>query len=224
MTSSNNKGTKKAKDAQQQASALPAPPAAPQFPIVGIGASAGGLKAFESFFSGLPKDADPGMAFVLVQHLAPDHTSILVELVSRFTHLSVCNIEDGMTVKINRVYIIPPNYDLALLGGRLQLLQPSMPHGQRLTVDYFFRSLAQDQRENTIGIVLSGTGSDGTLGIRAIKGEGGLVMAQALESCEFDGMPRSAIATGLVDYELPPSEMPAQLIAYVARAMGKLQS
>ena len=193
------------------------------FPIVGIGASAGGLKAFEAFFSGLPEGVDPGMAFVLVQHLAPDHVSILADLIKHFTHMPVCDVRDGMTVKINTVCIIPPNYDMALLGGRLQLLKPAMPHGQRLPIDFFFRSLAQDQREKAIGIVLSGTGSDGTLGVRAIKGEGGLVMAQAPDSCEFDGMPRSAIATGLVDYELAPAEMPAKLIAYTALALAKFK-
>ena len=194
-----------------------------EFPIVGIGASAGGLKAFEAFFSGLPEGVDPGMAFVLVQHLAPDHVSILADLIKHFTHMPVCDVRDGMTVKINTVCIIPPNYDMALLGGRLQLLKPAMPHGQRLPIDFFFRSLAQDQREKAIGIVLSGTGSDGTLGVRAIKGEGGLVMAQAPDSCEFDGMPRSAIATGLVDYELAPAEMPAKLIAYTALALAKFK-
>ena len=110
---------------------------------------------------------------------------------------------------------------MAFLNGTLQLLEPAAPRGQRLPIDFFFRSLAQDQHERAIGIVLSGTGSDGTLGVRAIKGEGGMVMAQSPESTEFDGMPRSAIATGLVDYELPPAEMPAQLIAYVAHAFGK---
>jgi hypothetical protein len=108
-----------------------------------------------------------------------------------------------------------------LFNGTLQLLEPASPRGQRLPIDFFFRSLAQDQHERAIGIVLSGTGSDGTLGMRAIKGEGGMVMAQNPESTEYDGMPRSAIATGLVDYELPPAEMPAQLIAYAAHAFGK---
>ncbi len=192
------------------------------FPIVGIGASAGGLAAFEAFFSGMPADTDPGMAFVLVQHLAPDHKSILTDLIRRYTRMQVFEVEDGMVVQPNCAYIIPPNRDMAFLNGTLQLLEPSAPRGQRLPIDFFFRSLAQDQRERAIGIVLSGTGSDGTLGVRAIKGEGGMVMAQNPESTEYDGMPRSAIATGLVDYELPPAEMPAQLMAYVAHAFGKL--
>jgi len=190
------------------------------FPIVGIGASAGGLAAFEAFFSGMPADEDPGMAFVLVQHLAPDHKSILTDLIRRSTRMQVFEVEDGMTVRPNCAYIIPPNRDMAFLAGTLQLMEPSAPRGQRLPIDFFFRSLAQDQRERAICIVLSGTGSDGTLGVRAIKGEGGMAMVQSPDTTEYDGMPRSAIATGLVDYELPPSEMPAQLMAYVARAFS----
>ncbi|MDZ7698126.1 MAG: chemotaxis protein CheB [Deltaproteobacteria bacterium] len=191
------------------------------FPVVGIGASAGGLSAFEAFFSGMPADADPNMAFVLVQHLAPDHKSILTDLIRRYTRMQVFEVEDGMVVRPNYAYIIPPGRDMAFLNGSLQLLEPAAPRGQRLPIDFFFRSLAQDQRERAIAIVLSGTGSDGTMGVRAVKGEGGMVMAQNPASTEYDGMPRSAIATGLVDYELPPAEMPAQLIAYAAHAFGK---
>ena len=191
------------------------------FPIVGIGASAGGLAAFEAFFSGMPPDADPGMAFVLVQHLAPDHSSILAELIQRSTRMKVFEVVDGMAVQMNCTYIIPPNCDMAFLNGTLQLLKPAAPRGHRLPIDFLFRSLAQDQRERAIGIVLSGTGSDGTLGVRAIKAEGGMVMVQNPDSCEFDGMPRSALATGLVDYDPAPAEMPAQLMAYVAHAFGR---
>ena len=191
-------------------------------PIVGIGASAGGLAAFEAFFSGMPADAEPGMAFVLVQHLAPNHKSILSDLVKRYTKMKVFEVEDGMVVEPNCAYIIPPNRDMAFVNGTLQLLEPVATRGLRLPIDFFFRSLAQDQHERAIGIVLSGTGGDGTLGARAIKGEGGLVMAQTPESTEHDGMPRSVIATGLVDYVLPPAEMPAQLIAFATRAFGNL--
>ena len=191
------------------------------FPIVGIGASAGGLAAFEAFFSGMPADTDPGMAFVLVQHLAPDHKSILTDLIRRYTRMQVFEVEDGMVVQPNCAYIIPPNRDMAFLNGALQLMEPAAPRGQRLPIDFFFRSLAQDQHERAICIVLSGTGSDGTLGVRAIKGEGGMAMAQNPASTEYDGMPRSAIATGLVDYELPPAEMATQLIAYAAHAFGR---
>ncbi|MCX5975408.1 MAG: PAS domain-containing protein [Coprothermobacterota bacterium] len=191
------------------------------FPIVGIGASAGGLAAFEAFFSGMPADTDPGMAFVLVQHLAPDHKSILTDLIRRYTRMQVFEVEDGMAVRPNCAYIIPPNRDMAFLNGTLQLMEPSAPRGQRLPIDFFFRSLAQDQHERAICIVLSGTGSDGTQGVRAIKSEGGMVMVQNPASTEYDGMPRSAIGTGLVDYELPAAEMPAQLIAYAAHAFSK---
>ena len=192
------------------------------FPIVGIGASAGGLAAFEAFFSGMPVDTDPGMAFVLVQHLPPDHESILTDLMRRYTRMEVSEVKDGMAVHPNCVYIIPPDRDMAFLNGTLQLLEPSAPRGQRLPIDFFFHSLAQDQHERAICIVLSGTGSDGTLGVRAIKSEGGMVMAQTPDSAEYDGMPRSAINTGLVDYELPPAEMPIQLMAHVAQAFGHL--
>jgi two-component system, chemotaxis family, CheB/CheR fusion protein len=196
-------------------------PQSNDFPIVGIGASAGGLAAFEAFFSGMPADIDPGMAFVLVQHLAPDHKSILTELIRRYTRMQVFEVEDGIKVQPNCAYIIPPNRDMAFFNGTLQLLEPSAPRGRRLPIDFFFRSLAQDRRERAICIVLSGTGSDGTQGVRAIKGEGGMIMAQSSDSTEYDGMPRSAIATGLVDYVLQPAEMPAQLIAYVSHAFSK---
>ena len=193
----------------------------PRFPIVGIGASAGGLAAFEAFFSGMPAHSDSGMAFVLVQHLAPDHKSILVELVKRYTRMQVFEVEDGMRVLPNCTYIIPPNRDMALLNGTLHLLEATAQRGQRLSVDFFFRSLAHDQRERAMCVVLSGSGSDGSQGVRAIKAEGGMAMAQNPDSTEYDGMPRSAIGTGLIDYTLAPAEMPAQLIAYAAYALDK---
>ena len=193
----------------------PQPPPA-SFPIVGIGASAGGLAAFEAFFSGFAVGSSPGMAFVLVQHLSPDHKSILAELVKSFTGMEVFEVEDGMPVRPNCVYVIPPGRDMALHHGTLQLLEPSSPRGLRLPIDFFFRSLAQDLGELSIGVVLSGTGSDGSVGVRSIKGEGGLVIAQTPASTEFDGMPRSAIATGTVDFELLPGDMAARLLAYTA--------
>ncbi len=191
------------------------------FPVVGIGASAGGLAAFEEFFAAMPPDTDPGIAFILVQHLSPDHKSLLTELVQRYTRMQVYEVEDGMTVQPNCTYIIPPKHDMAFLHGKLHLLEPDTKRGTRLPIDFFFRSLAQDLREQAICIVLSGTGSDGTLGLRAIKEAGGMAMAQTPDSTEFDGMPRSAIATGLVDYVLLPAEMPAQLMAYTSHAYGK---
>ncbi len=192
------------------------------FPIVGIGASAGGLAAFEAFFSGMPVDKNPDMAFVLVQHLAPDHKSILTDLVRKYTRMQVSEAENGVVVQPNCAYIIPPNCDMAFLNGTLQLLEPASPRGQRLPIDFFFRSLAQDQHERAICIVLSGTGSDGALGVRAVKGEGGMAMAQNPESTEYDGMPRSAISTGLVDYVLPAAEMAAHLIDYAAHAFARV--
>ena len=195
---------------------------APHFPIVGIGASAGGLAAIEAFFAGMPADIDPGMAFVLVQHLDPNHKSLLTELIRRYTRMQVFEeVVDGMKVRANCAYIIPPNRDMAFLNSSLQLLEPTAPRGHRLPIDFLFRSLASDQHERAIGIVLSGTGSDGTLGVRAIKAEGGMVMVQSPGSCEFDGMPTSALATGLVDFELSPADMATQLIAYVAHAFGR---
>ena len=211
-------GAEPAAAATPPASKVPPPP----LPIVGIGASAGGLAAFEAFFSGMPADRDPDMAFVLVQHLAPDHKSILSDLIRRYTRMQVFEVQDGMVVQANCTYIIPPNYDMRLFHGALHLLEPTAPRGQRLPIDYFFQSLAEDQCELAIGIVLSGTGSDGTQGVRAIKNAGGMVMAQNPASCEFDGMPHSAIATGLVDYQLPPAEMPTQILSYVLHAFGKL--
>ncbi|MFT6268848.1 MAG: two-component system CheB/CheR fusion protein [Alphaproteobacteria bacterium] len=191
------------------------------FPIIGIGASAGGLAALESFFSGMPSNKNLDMAFVLVQHLAPDHKSILTELLQRYTQMSVVEVEDGVLVRPNSVYIIPPNRDMAFIKGSLQLLEPVVPRGQRFPIDFLFRSLAQDLHERAICIILSGTGSDGTLGLREIKGEGGMAMAQTPESCEFDGMPSSAASTGLVDYVLPPQDMPSQLIAYTQHTLGQ---
>jgi two-component system CheB/CheR fusion protein len=214
--------TRKQDEVRKPAGKGQPPPASPTspFPIVGIGASAGGLAAFGAFFSGMPPDRDPGMAFVLVQHLAPDHKSILTELIRRHTRMEVFEVEDGMVVRPNCAYIIPPGRDMAFLDGALQLLEPAAPRGHRLPIDFFFRSLAQDQRERAIGVILSGTGGDGTLGVRAIKAGGGLVLVQSPGSSEFDGMPRSAIATGLVDFELAPADMPARLIAYARHAFG----
>ena len=189
---------------------------------MGIGASAGGLGAFEAFFSGIPKDVNPGVAFVIIQHLDPKHKSILTSLIGRYTNLPVYEIEEGMEVKPNCVYVIPPNSDLVYRDGLLHLLKPTEPHGHRMPIDFFFRSLAEEKKEQAIGIVLSGTGSDGTLGIRSIKAEGGMVMAQTSESSEYASMPRSVIDIGLADYILSPKEMPAQLIAYVTQVFGKI--
>lgn len=186
-----------------------------KFPIVGIGASAGGLAAFESFFSAIPTETNSGMAFVLIQHLAPDHESLLSNIIQNYTRMEVFEVENGMPAQPNCVYIIPPNRDMAILNNTFQLLEPSLPHGHRLPIDFFFHSLAQDQHKRAIAIILSGTGSDGSKGIASIKAQGGIVMAEDLDSCEFDGMPKSAINTGLVDYVLPPGQMLEQLISSI---------
>jgi two-component system, chemotaxis family, CheB/CheR fusion protein len=170
----------------------------------------------------MPRDTHPGMAFVLVQHLAPDHKTMLRDLVQKYTTLPVLEVEDGMAVQPNTVYIIPPGYDMALLHGTLQLLEPTAPRGQRLPIDYFFTSLAQNQGERAIGIVLSGTGNDGAAGVRAIKAAGGMVVVQDPAHTEFDGMPRAAIATGLADAILPVAQMVPKLVAYATHAFGKL--
>lgn len=186
------------------------------FPIVGLGASAGGLSAFEEFFSALPTDGNPEMAFILVQHLAPDHESILDQLIRRHTEMQVHEIQDGVVVQPNCAYIIPPGQDLTLEDGVLHLSKPAEPRGHRLPIDSFFASLAKSYGAQAIAIILSGSGQDGSEGIRAIKAAGGLVMVQEPSTAQFDSMPQSAIDTGLVDYQLKPADMPEQLLAYVA--------
>jgi two-component system CheB/CheR fusion protein len=188
-------------------------------PIVAIGASAGGLEAFQQFFTNMPPDS--GMAFVLIQHLDPTHKSILSELVRRYTTMKVVEVIDGAPVEPDTVFVIPPNRYMAILHGKLHLLDATLIPGLRAPIDYFFRSLAADQKEKAICLVLSGTGAEGSMGLRAVKGEGGMVMVQEPESAKYDGMPRSALATGLADYVLPPGKMPEQLIAYVRHALVK---
>ena len=180
---------------------------APLVPVVGLGASAGGLTAFEKFFAGIPADSVPPQAFVLVQHLAPDRHSLLGELLQRHTTMPVAEITDGLTIAPGHVYIAPPDREVALEENTLRLRQPSATRGHRLPIDTFFCSLARARRERAVGIVLSGTGRDGTAGITAIKAQKGLVLVQSPASCDFDGMPRSAIATGLVDYQEPADTM-----------------
>lgn len=169
-------------------------------------------------------DFNPEMAFVLIQHLAPDHESILNEIIQRYTSMKVFEVEDGMHVEPHCVYIIPPKYDIAISDGTLKLVIPSQARGHRMPVDFFFHSLAQEKKENAIGIIFSGTGHDGTEGIRAIKEEGGLVIVQDLPSAEFDGMPKSALETGLVDYALSPSEIPAYLLGELKRPSLHLET
>jgi len=180
---------------------------------VGIGASAGGLEAIEEFFSHMPEKSN--LAFIVVQHLSPDYKSLMVELLSKKTKIPVHRSADGMTVKPNNIYMIPPKKNLSIFHGRLVLKEKNNTRGMNLSIDIFLRSLAEDKAERAIAIILSGTGSDGTRGVRAIKEQGGMVMVQDETTCKFNGMPRAAVSTGVADFILPPKNMPEQLMAYV---------
>jgi two-component system CheB/CheR fusion protein len=184
-----------------------------KFPIVGIGASAGGLEALEQFLGNVPQAS--GMAFVVIQHLDPTHKGIMPELLQRITKMEVIRVKDRLKVKPNCVYVIPPNTSMSILNGALHLFEPVETRGLRLPVDFFFRSLAEDQQEHSIGIVLSGMGSDGTQGLLAIKEKSGIVLVQDPASAKFDAMPRSAIDTVLVDIVASANELPSKLIAYL---------
>nr|WP_290427248.1 chemotaxis protein CheB [Mucilaginibacter aquariorum] len=183
--------------------------------IVGIGASAGGLEALKVFFEHAP--ANSSMAFVIVQHLDPRHKSLLAELISGHTKMMVREIVNGDKVKPDHVYVIPPNKSLTIEKQKLLLTGPAADRAERRPIDGFFRSLAADQQENAAGIVLSGTGTEGALGLQAIKAAGGITMVQEPETAQFDGMPRSAIAAGAADLVLPPEQMAEQL----SKLMGK---
>ncbi len=195
------------------------------FPIVGIGASAGGLETLEAFFAKMPPET--GMAFVIIQHLSPNFKSIMASLLAKHTRMTVNEIEDGMTLAPNCVYLNPPNKNVAVFNRTLHLMEPVRGGVLNMPIDFFFRSLSEDQDERAIGIIVSGTASDGTLGIKAIKGEGGMVMAQDPDTAKYDGMPRSAIGTGLVDFILPVEMMPKTLIGYVKhpslKSTGKIR-
>ena len=180
--------------------------------IVGIGASAGGLAACKLLVKSLPRGKD--MAFVLVQHLSPDHESLLVELLPRSTILDVVEATHGMTLLPDRIHIIQPNTNIAVKSGRLQVTPANERSGFRLPIDHFLRSLALDQRERAVAIILSGTGSDGSMGVKAVKELGGLTIVQEPTTAEYDGMPRSALATGLVDLVLPAEDMSGALVQY----------
>jgi two-component system CheB/CheR fusion protein len=182
------------------------------FPIVGIGASAGGLEALVQFLEHVP--ANSGMAFAVVQHLDPIHKGMLPELLQRTTAMKVVQVTDRTRVRPNCVYVIPPNSDMSLFHGMLHLLAPAVPRGLRLPIDFFFRSLAEDQHERSIGVILSGMGSDGTLGLRAIKEKAGVALVQDPATAKFDAMPRSAIEAGLADFVAPAEELPGKLIGY----------
>ncbi|HET6882111.1 MAG TPA: chemotaxis protein CheB, partial [Pirellulales bacterium] len=183
------------------------------FYLAGVGASAGGLEALEAFFGQMPPNS--GLAFVVIQHLSPDFKSLMDELLSRRTEIAVRRVEDGMVVEPNTIYLMPPRKEMIISSGRLLLTDKDPSSALSLPIDTFFRSLAQDFGERAIGIVLSGTGSDGSRGIRAIHEAGGLVISQSEETAKFDGMPRSAIDTGVVDLVLPPAAMAEALVNYI---------
>lgn len=180
---------------------------------VAVGASAGGLEAIETFFSGMASDS--GMAFIVIQHLSPDYKSLMVEILSKKTQMKVHRAEDGMLVLPDHIYLIPPKKNLTIFHGKLLLNDQEHVKGViNLPIDIFLRSLAEDQGEKAVAVILSGSGSDGMRGVRAIKEFGGMAMVQSEDSAKFDSMPRAAISTGLVDFILPPEEMPGRLLSY----------
>jgi len=217
------KGAKKRRAAVPVSPAEPAstaglPPEPPGFLIVGIGASAGGLEAMEEFFRHMPPAS--GMAFVVVSHQHAGHVSLLPSLLGKCTAMPVLEAKDGMAVKANGVYMAPGGTNLAILHGVLHFMEPDSRERVPLPIDYFFRSLAEDQKQRAVGIVLSGTGSDGTVGLRAIKAESGMTIAQDPQSAKYQSMPRSAITAGVIDVVQPPGQMAEPLRAY-ARSLTK---
>jgi chemotaxis response regulator CheB len=181
--------------------------------VVGIGASAGGLEALERFFEKVPPET--GLAFVVIQHLSPDFKSLTDELLARRTPIPIHRVENGMAVQRDAIYLIPPRKDMIVADGRLLLTDKDPAQVVALPIDHFFRSLAQDAGERAIAVILSGTGSDGSRGIRDVHEAGGLVVVQLPETAKFDGMPNSAVKTGIVDVVLAPEEMPAALLKYI---------
>ena len=194
------------------------------FAIVGVGASAGGLEALAQFLGNV--QADSRLAFVIIQHLDPTLKGMMPELLQRTTTMKVVQVKDGVIVRPGCVYVIPPNKDMSILHGKLHLLDPVAPRGLRLPIDFFFRSLAEDQREFGVGVILSGMGSDGTLGLKAIKESGGVVMVQEPASAKFDAMPSSAIGAGLADFVAPAEELSIKLVDYLRRVprMGAFEA
>lgn len=186
------------------------------FPLVGIGASAGGIRMLQQFFAAMPPNS--GMAFVVILHLAPEYESNLAGLLQQTTSMEVTQVTAATLVERNRVYIIPPNKQLSMLDGSIQLQELEGARGQRAPIDLFFRTLAETQGRSATAVILSGNGSDGTIGIKRIKECGGLTIVQEPQEAEYDGMPRSAVATGLIDFVLPLAAMPEALVTYWSRA------
>ncbi|HXP95082.1 MAG TPA: chemotaxis protein CheB [Telmatospirillum sp.] len=185
------------------------------FPVVGLGASAGGLDACKALIGALP--ADNGMAFILIQHLDPTHESMMVDLLTGHTSMTVRQATEGMPVVRDHLYVIPPGTYLSVVDGALRLSRPHAPHGARLPFDFLLQSLAEEYGARAVAVILSGTGADGSVGIPAVKKKGGLVIAQDPEEAAFDGMPRNAIRTGDVDLVLPVSDIPDALVKYDRR-------
>src|SRR5438128_2597888 len=179
------------------------------FPIAAIGASAGGLEAFTFLLAQLPKDS--GIAYVFIPHLDPKHESMMHEILSRKTSIPVSEAQDNIRVEQNHIYIIPPDKNISLVDGVLKLSPREAFGGQYMPIDYFMRSLAHDQKQRAIGVVLSGTASDGALGLQEIKGEGGITFAQDEKSAQYSGMPQAAVAAGGVDFVMPPLEIAKEL-------------
>jgi len=180
--------------------------------VIALGASAGGLESLTTFFDHIPSDSN--MAFIVIQHLSPDHKSMMDSLLARHTQMKILQASDGITILPNSIYLNPPKNNLTLFNGKLLLNPFDKTRGLHLPIDVFMKSLAEDLNTRAIGIIFSGTGSDGTVGIQAIKKAGGMTMAQDLETAQFDGMPRSAIATGMIDYTCAPSQMPDIIMNY----------
>src|SRR5688572_4173060 len=194
------------------------PPRLP-FPVVGIGASAGGLPAFQEFFRAMP--ADSGMAFVLIQHLPPDRESMTAEILGRATLMPVQEVRDGVKVKPDHVYVIRPGHVLTIKNGKLHLGESVAKPGYTRPVDDFFRSLAEEQRERAICIIMSGMGSNGSAGAEQIKAVGGVLIAQEPESAKYASMPRHLIDTGNADFILRPNEIPAVLVRYASHSYAR---
>lgn len=192
----------------------PAPRESSATRIVGLGASAGGLEALEQFLAQVPPDS--GLACLVVQHLDPTHKAMLVELLQRVCAIPVRKATAGAPVEPNAVYVIAPNSELTVARGALHLAEPSEPRGLGLPIDVLFSSLAREQGDRSIGVVLSGMGSDGTLGLQSIRGQGGLTLAQQPESAQFDSMPRNAIAAGACDVVAAAAELPRRILNFVA--------
>jgi two-component system CheB/CheR fusion protein len=212
------KAASKKKPLKSTVAAIAAKPtfANKKFPIVGIGASAGGLEAMELFFKNMPKGA--GIAFVVIQHLDPTHVGILPELLQRATSMNVQQASDGLAIKPDNVYVIPPNKSMSILNGVLHLFVPVESRGLRLPVDVFFVSLAQDRLEDSIGVILSGMGNDGTIGVKTIKANKGLVLVQDPATAKFNGMPGSAVQAVKADAIAPAEELPARLLTLLKLA------